>query len=151
MTDTKRKDEHFQKVTEIEKQYGIPHSIGFDKVEEEVARRDMNNECEMIMTEGDLDLRRNKEHLKAIRRGDVPETDIRQWAADKEKQLEGWYGSPKCAVPFKRREPEIKQLLMDCLEHHYGDLSACVVREDVMLRAFREVANVVDRHRNLLG
>lgn len=45
-------------------------------------------EVEMIMNEHCIDIRRHREHLKAIRRGEVTEDDIIKWAADKESHLE---------------------------------------------------------------
>jgi predicted nucleotidyltransferase len=105
-------------------------------------------EIEQILTTGDVDLRRNAEELKAIRRGEVPEQKIRDFFAEKEKFLEGLY--EKSSLPWGPREPEIRQLLLDCLEEHYGNLSGCVVTEGDPLRALREIAAVVDENRHLL-
>lgn len=77
-------------------------------------------EAEMILGEGTLDIARHAEHLKAIRRGEVTEQEVFDWAASKEKHLERVYQDSTL-----REEParaEIKQLLLDCLEHHYGSL-----------------------------
>ena len=79
-------------------------------------------ECEMILTEHSIDIRRHREHLKAIRRGDVSQEDIEKWFASKETSLERQYENSTL-----RDEPaydQIKQLLIDCLEHHYGSLQA---------------------------
>ncbi len=79
-------------------------------------------EAEMILTEGTIDIRRHKEHLKTIRRGDIPKDDILKWASEKEAYLERAFENTKL-----RAEPataEVKQLLLECLEHHYGTLSA---------------------------
>lgn len=79
-------------------------------------------ECEMILTERTIDIRRHREHLKAIRRGEVTQKDIERWFAEKEVGLERAFHNSKL-----REEPErdaIKQLLLNCLEHHYGSLSA---------------------------
>jgi predicted nucleotidyltransferase len=81
-------------------------------------------ECEQILTEGDIDLQRHKEHLKAIRRGEVKEVDIREWAASKEKALEKMYEESK--LPWGPPEEEIKDLLLKALEHHYGSLDKCI-------------------------
>lgn len=106
-------------------------------------------EIEQILTTGDLDLRRNSDELKAIRRGEVSETEIRQFFDQKEKMLESLYED--CKLPWAPREPEIKQLLLDCLEQHYGSLEDCLATEDTFARAFREVASAVDKNRHLLG
>lgn len=83
---------------------------------------------EQILTTGDLDLRRNTEELKAIRQGEVPEQKIREFFAAKEKYLEGLYETAD--LPWGPREAEIKQLLLDCLEQHYGSLTGCIVTEE---------------------
>ena len=75
--------------------------------------------------EGDIDLQRNNEQLKAIRRGEWTEERLREWFADKESHLERVYAESKLrATPD---EPKIKALLLNCLEEHYGSLEGCVV------------------------
>jgi hypothetical protein len=98
----------------------------------------------MILTEGDLDLRRNKEHLKAIRRGDVSEEDIKKWFSDKEKQLETIYAESK--LSWGPDEAQIKKLLLECLEHHYGSLSSCVVLPDAAKLALNEIQEVLNKY-----
>jgi len=106
-------------------------------------------EIEQILTTRDLDLRRNTEELKAIRRGEVSEAKIRAFFAAKEKFLEGLYETTH--LPWKPRENEIKQLLLDCLEQHYGTLSGCVITEETPLPALRDSAAIIDEHRHLLS
>lgn len=106
------------------------------------------SEVEQILLEGDLDLQRNREHLKAIRRGEVPEADIYKWASDKEKQLEDAYH--KSTLPYGPPEAKIRQLLLDCLEEHYGDISSCVVDTDAALKALRNVAEVIEKNRGII-
>jgi len=88
------------------------------------------DEVEQILSEGDLDIRRNRAQLKAIRRGDVPEEEIYKYGPD---------------------EAAIKRLLLECLEEHWGSLTGAVVLEDSPILALREVAEVIDRNRHLLG
>jgi uncharacterized protein len=106
------------------------------------------NEVEMIMTEGDLDLMRNREQLKAIRRGEWTEQQIREYFAKKEPELETLYQSSK--LPYAPDEPKVKQLLLNCLEEHYGNLEKCVVNPDAAVTALREVANVLEKYQGLL-
>lgn len=82
-------------------------------------------EVEQILTEGTLDLERNREQLKAIRRGEWSLEQIESWFMKKESSLESVYN--QSALPHSPREDRIKELLFNCLEHHYGDLSAVVV------------------------
>lgn len=107
------------------------------------------SEIEQILAEGDLDLRRNVEHLKAIRRGDVPEEDIRKWAADKEHALEKLY--TESALPWGPDEEAIKQLLLNCLEEHFGSLSDCVVLHNRPMLVLREIADILDRNREVIS
>ena len=106
-------------------------------------------EVEQILTTGDLDLRRNSEELKSIRRGEWTAQQIREFFVAKEKGLEAIYEA--CEIlPWGPREDEIKQLLLDCLEEHYGSLEGCIVTDMTPVLALREIADVLDRHRNLL-
>lgn len=78
------------------------------------------DEAEQILAYGDLDLRRNSEQLKAIRKGEMSEQEVLKWFSEKELQLEKLYNESK--LPWGPPEDKIRQLLMDCLEHHYGTL-----------------------------
>ena len=100
------------------------------------------SECEQMLAEGDLDLRRNREHLKAIRRGDVSENDIRQWASDKEKQLEKLFVESK--LPQRPDEAKIRDLLLNCLEEHYGKLDNCVTVPDAAQRKLDAIRAIID-------
>ncbi len=106
-------------------------------------------EIEQILAEGDIDLRRNREHLKAIRRGDVSEADVRRWAAEKEHTLERLYETS--SLPHGPDEDAIKQLLLDCLEEHYGSLEGCVVTDMAPLLVLRQVADIIDKNRSLIS
>lgn len=106
-------------------------------------------EVEQILHERNIDLRRNREHLKAIRRGDIDECDIRKWAAEKEHTLERLYETS--TIPHSPDEDAIKQLLLDCLEEHYGTLEGCVVTDEQPLLVLRQVADLIDRNRSLIS
>ena len=102
------------------------------------------DECEQILVNGDIDLQRNREQLKSIRRGEWTEKQIREWATEKEKVLEALV--LKTDLPHKPDEDKIKQFLLNCLEEHYGNLSDSIVRPDEVTRAIQEVREVLDRH-----
>jgi hypothetical protein len=107
------------------------------------------DEVEQILVEGDIDLRRNREQLKAIRRGEIPPEDIRRMFTEKERDLEKLYHSS--TLPYGPDQGKIKQLLIDCLEEHYGDLSSCVVNVDAAVMALREIAGVVSKYERLVA
>ncbi len=106
------------------------------------------NEVEQILIEGDLDLTRNREQLKAIRRGEWTEQQVRDYFTRKEAELESIYLASK--LPAGPDEAKIKALLLNCLEEHYGNLETCVVNPDAAVAALREVASVIERNRGLL-
>jgi uncharacterized protein len=86
-------------------------------------------EAEQILTTGDLYLRRDSEMLRSILRGEWTAERIREWFESKERGLESLYNESD-AVPYKPDEEKIKQLLLDCLEHHYGSLDAVIYRPE---------------------
>ena len=132
----------------IGKRTQIRDEFGFDvKYAYHVVR--LMYECEQLLMYGEMDLRRDREHLKAIRRGEVTEADIREWATSKEKQLEQLYLDSK--IPDRPDESAIRELLLNCLEEHYGNLSGVVVRPDSAQLALKEIAGIVDRFRSGLS
>lgn len=111
-------------------------------------------QVEQILGEETLDLERNREVLKAIRRGEWGKGEeginrVRQFFQDKEVALEELY--QKSNLPWAPPEEEIKTLLLECLEEHYGDLSSAVVSEKGVVHALRRITEVVDRSRHLIG
>jgi predicted nucleotidyltransferase len=104
------------------------------------------DECEQILTLGTIDLMRSREYLKAIRKGEVSEDDLRNWFTIKEKELEKMYTSS--LLQYGPDEVIIKQLLLDCLEHHYGSLDKCVINPDQSQTAIFEIGNIIDRYRS---
>jgi uncharacterized protein len=105
-------------------------------------------EAEQILLEGDIDLQRDNERLKAIRRGEWTEARLRQWAADKEADLERAYAESK--LPATLDEDRVKALLLSCLEEHYGSLEGCLVQPDRAVAALRSIQAELDRVRDLL-
>ena len=105
-------------------------------------------EVEQILVEGDIDLQRDNERLKAIRRGEWTEERLRQWAADKEADLERAYAQSQ--LPATPDEAKLKALLLNCLEEHYGTLEGCVVQPDRAVAALRAVQAELERVRDLL-
>jgi predicted nucleotidyltransferase len=105
-------------------------------------------EVEMILMEGDIDLQRNNEQLKAIRRGEWTEERLRAWFAEKESHLERVYAESNLrAVPDEAR---IKALLLDVLEENYGNLEGCIVDPDRAVVALRNIQAELDRVKDLL-
>lgn len=107
------------------------------------------DEAEQILTTGDLDIRRSKDFLKAVRRGEVKPDEAKRYFDEKEKYLQKLY--EESSLPHKADLPTIKQLLLNCLESHYGTLDNCVVTEDAATIALREMAEVIRKHSRAIG
>jgi hypothetical protein len=102
------------------------------------------DEVEQILATGDLDIRRNTEQLKAIRHGDMSMEDLFQWATEKEKSLERLYETS--LLPHKPNEEAIKELLLQCLEMHWGSIEKCVVRQGAAAQVVREIQDILDNY-----
>lgn len=103
------------------------------------------DEAEQILIEGDIDLERNREQLKSIRRGEWTLQQVKDYFAMKEKSLAEAY--TVCKLPHKPDERKIKELLIDCLEQHYGSLTRVMagqVYSDMSL--LQELHALVERH-----
>jgi len=82
-------------------------------------------ESQQILETGNLDLRRDSDILKSIRRGEWTEEQVRKFFSDSEESMRKLYDE-STAVPHSPDEAAIKELLVNCLEEHYGDLSSAV-------------------------
>ena len=106
------------------------------------------NEVEQILNEGDLDLERNREQLKSIRAGEWTQEKIENYFERKETELESLY--TQCELPAKPDMQSLKELLLNCLEIHYGSLENCIVQEGVLDSALRDIDRIMDRIRKFL-
>jgi predicted nucleotidyltransferase len=129
------------KRAELVAEHGFDTKFGYHVVR-------LIGEVEQILVEGDIDLQRDNERLKAIRRGEWTEERLRQWFAEKEAQLERAYAeSTLRATPDEAR---IRALLLAALEDHYGSLEGCVVDPDRAVAALRNIQAELERVRELL-
>lgn len=108
------------------------------------------SEAEYILLHNDLDLQEKgrREHMKAIRRGEVSEADIKQWASEKELQLEKLYHESK--LQEKPDSDSIRQLLLHCLEEHYGSLDQFIIQENWAEGALKEIDEIIEKTRRKL-
>jgi predicted nucleotidyltransferase len=102
------------------------------------------NEIEQILVEHELDLQKNNEQLKSIRRGEWTLERIDEYFQSKEKILEETYS--KSTLRQVPDEAAIKEVLMQCLEHHYGDISTAVSRNPEIDVVLRDIQTVLDRY-----
>lgn len=101
-------------------------------------------ECEQILTEGDLDLERNKEVLKSIRRGEWTIEKIQDWATQKERHLDELY--QKSSLRHSPNEKFLKDILLNCLEEHYGSISQAVQIGVSPEKMIDEIRGVLDKY-----
>ena len=99
-------------------------------------------ECEMILEEGTIDIQKHREHLKAIRRGEVPEEEIRAWFTNKEKHLESLYQTSK--LRHSPDEVAIKMFLLECLEHHFGNLEKAITMPGAAEEKLARIRAILD-------
>jgi uncharacterized protein len=105
-------------------------------------------EAEQILVEGDIDLQRDNDRLKAIRRGEWTEERLRNWAAEKEADLERAYANS--TLPAQPNEAKLKALLLQCLEEHYGSLGNAIVQPNEAITALRAIQANLDAVRHLM-
>lgn len=118
------------------------NKYGFDvKAAYHVVR--LLNEVEMILVECDLDLKRNNDQLKAIRRGEWTMEQIQQYFADKERGLEQVYLDSE--LRHKPDEPAVKKILLECLEEYYGSLEGVLQMEDHHRNILRQIQKLVEK------
>lgn len=98
-------------------------------------------EIEQILVEGDLDLERNREILKSIRRGDWTQERLESWFDAKEEALEQQYLDS--TLPWGPPQDKIKELLLNCLEHHYGSLSNVIQVRGRYANAIAEIQKII--------
>ena len=129
--------EEGSKRDQIRQEFGYDTKFGYN-----LAR--LADECDQILSLGDIDLQRSKEFLKAIRRGDVSEKELREWFAEREKTLEKLYN--ESTLQHSPDEGKIKALLLQCLEHHYGSLDKLgYVAPDAAMIALGEIRSIVEK------
>lgn len=100
------------------------------------------NEVEQLLLEGDIDLMRHKEQLRAIRRGEWTLEALEQHFSSKERALEGLY--LESSLPAQPDMTAIRELLFNCLEQHYGRLDIVVARPDRSRSALRQIRSILD-------
>ena len=123
--------------------YAMVEQYGYDlKFAYHVVR--LMCEIEQILTIGDIDLRRDAELLKTIRRGEWTEQQVREWFTEKERVLEPLYNI-STIIPYRPDEDQIKTLLINCLEQHYGSISTIIPNLDRYRKALLDIASILTK------
>ena len=102
-------------------------------------------ECEQILTTGDLNLELDNEKLKSIRRGEWSIDQIKEYFNTKEKMFEELYQSS--TIPHSPNANAIKQLLLQCIECHYGSLDKMIQLDDRTQNIISEIDLILQKYR----
>lgn len=103
------------------------------------------NEVEQILVEGDLDLQRNREQLKSIRRGEWTINQLEEYFTNKEHALETAYANSH--LPHSPNQDAIKALLLESLEAHYGSLTAAVVVNPDIDNLVKDLETILEKYK----
>jgi len=79
----------------------------------------LNLSAEQIL-QGDLDIERDREVFKSIRRGEWTLEQIKEWFFSQSKKLDSL--QEKCTLPLKTDKEKIKTLLKKCLNVQYQNM-----------------------------
>jgi predicted nucleotidyltransferase len=133
-----KKPEPGSKRDELVRKYGYDVKFAYHLVR-------LLNEVEQIMTEGDLDLERNREQLKAIRRGEWGTFgEFVHYFTMKEQELEKLYTNS--TLRHSVDHDAIRRLLQNCLEIHFGTLSAHVFKvKDSWKESILQIDEIIDK------
>lgn len=101
-------------------------------------------ECEQLLSLGTMDLRRDKHVYKSIRRGQWKIEEIFNFFNDKSVYLEKL--AQETELPKKPNQDAIKQLLIQCIEYAYGNISHAIGVKDKNNLALVEIQEVLDRY-----
>ena len=105
-------------------------------------------ETEQLLETGDLDLERDREILKSIRRGEWSLEKVRSFFDEREKSLKALYD--KSDLPYAPDEEAVKTLLIHCLEEHYGSLNKFVQYDKQIVKYMYQAMDSLSRALSML-
>lgn len=104
------------------------------------------NEVEQLLVEETLDLTKNAEQLKAIRRGEWSLDKLESYFERKEADLESFYLKSK--LPDKPDVNAIRSLLLECLEQHFGSLTNVIQQDTPAQLALSKINDILSAYEN---
>lgn len=100
----------------------------------------LQSECEQILTNHTLVLNRDREIYKSIRRGEWTKEQVIDHFNVNEKRLKKIYD--ESTLRDRPNVDGIRNLLLNCLEMHYGSLEECVAtlnKHEIVLREIKQL------------
>jgi predicted nucleotidyltransferase len=131
--ETKKAEENSKRAVLIEK-YGMDTKYCYHLVR-------LLLECEDLLRDGTMDIKRHREQLKAIRRGEYTLEKIHELMQGKMNDLETLRN--KSVLPPNVDQKAIRNLLIQCLEIQYGDLSKAVTVPSSAEDALRDIKELI--------
>lgn len=126
------------------KRYPSIQKYGYDvKFAYHVVR--LLNECQQILEEEDLDLQRNREQLKSIRRGEWTQDQVIKYFTEKELLLEKVH--QKSSLPNEPNINKVKELYLNSLEIYYGSLDSVIERKKDIDDLVTDLQLLIDRYK----
>lgn len=104
------------------------------------------NEVEQLLVEETLDLTKNSEQLKAIRRGEWSLEKLETYFERKEADLESFYLKSK--LPDVPNIDAIRHLLMESLEQHFGSLSKLTQQDGKAQATLNKIHEILRDYEN---
>jgi predicted nucleotidyltransferase len=98
-------------------------------------------QCEQVLKNCDLDLRKYNDMFKSIRNGEWSKDDIQKWFNDKESHIDEL--ERQSDLPNKVDHSKVKGLLVDCLRSFFDNLDDDFVDESVYRRKLAEIKKIV--------
>ena len=102
------------------------------------------DEIQQILSTGDLDIERNREQLKSIRRGEWSEKKVIEYFEWKEKGLEELANDSK-EIPYSPPRDAIRDLLFKCLNIHWQTLDGCREKENVSSDMYYAIMGILNK------
>jgi len=102
-------------------------------------------ECEQILETHDLDIEKGREILKSIRRGEWELARLKDWFTEKEKHLARLYETS--TLQHRPNEANIKALLLECIESHYGTISQAVAKNVDVDDMITELQGIIAKYK----
>jgi len=102
-------------------------------------------EVEQILTEHTLNLERNSEVLKDIRNGNWSLEKLKDWFSNKEEDVEKVYSTS--TLDYKPKEHDIKNLLLECIDIHYGKIPIELNIEAKAKSLIREMQELLEKYK----
>lgn len=124
---------------ELVEKYGYDIKFGYHVIR-------LLREAEQILTEGDLNLQIGNQELKSIRNGEWSFDRLEKEFEIRKIAVETNYAN--CKLQEVPDHAQLKQLLLNCLEMHYGSLDKICPRLDASAQALRDIAAIVDKNRS---